>query len=72
MTWTKNPAVSIRLVVHALNGISSQKLDTKLNCLAHRVRENGKVTRKDEKALTEIDEALTAILLGAERCPTTS
>ena len=43
-------------------------MDSKLDILAHRVRENGEFTRRDEKEMNEIDEALTAILLGAERC----
>ena len=63
-----DPRLTRKYLEHALDGISSQKLDTKLDILAHRVCKNGEFTRKDETEMNEIDEALTSILLGAERC----
>ena len=44
-----DPRLTRKYFEHALCGISSQKLDVKLNRLAHRVRDIGEVTRKDEK-----------------------
>ena len=49
------PRLTRKYLGHALDGISSQKLDTKLDIIAHRFRENGEFTRRDEKEMNEID-----------------
>ena len=53
-----DPRLTRKYLEHALDGISSQKLDTKLNILAHRVRENGEFTRKDETKAAIISVSL--------------
>ena len=60
------PRLTQAYLDHALNDITSQKLDEKLARLAQRVRQNGESTRRDETAMNDINTALTAILLSAE------
>ena len=64
---SNDPRLVEPFIACAIKSVVSQSLDTKLEVLAAKMRGAGEATRSDEAALNEIDKALTALLIKAEK-----